>query len=122
MCHRASPPQTPRGAPLPMPIRPGTPERRRPLFEEAKEIIEREYPNELELDDVARRLATSRRQLQRAFTEAGRTSFRTHLAQVRMRKAVEMLRDGSLPVREVAARVGYMHVAQLAKTFRRHHR
>ncbi len=104
-----------------MAIRPGTVDRRRALFEEAADIIEHEYPEELELDEVARRLATSRRQLQRAFAEAGDTTFRTHLARVRMRKALEMLREGSLPVREVAARVGYRQAAQFAKTFRRHH-
>jgi transcriptional regulator GlxA family with amidase domain len=104
-----------------MAIRSGTVLRRRTLFEEAVEIIEREYASELELDAVARRLATSRRQLQRAFAEAGQTSFRTYLAQVRMRRALEMLREGSLPVREVAGRVGYRQAAQFAKTFRRHH-
>jgi transcriptional regulator GlxA family with amidase domain len=104
-----------------MAIRSGTVLRRRTLFEEAIEIIEREYAGDLELDAVARRLATSRRQLQRAFSEAGQTSFRTHLAEVRMRRALEMLREGSLPVREVAGRVGYRQAAQFAKTFRRHH-
>ena len=38
---------------------------------------------------MARRLATSRRQLQRAFAEAGATSFRTHVAKVRMRRALD---------------------------------
>jgi transcriptional regulator GlxA family with amidase domain len=104
-----------------MAIRSGTVLRRRTLFEEAVDIIEREYASELELDAVARRLATSRRQLQRAFAEAGQTSFRTSLAEVRMRRALEMLREGSLPVREVAGRVGYRQAAQFAKTFRRHH-
>jgi transcriptional regulator GlxA family with amidase domain len=104
-----------------MAIRSGTVLRRRALYEEAVEIIEREYASDLELDAVARRLATSRRQLQRAFAEAGETSFRTLLAEVRMRRALEMLREGSLPVREVAGRVGYRQAAQFAKTFRRHH-
>ena len=104
-----------------MAMRSGTVLRRRTLFEEAVEIIEREYASDLELDAVARRLATSRRQLQRAFAEAGQTSFRTHLAEVRMRRALEMLREGSLPVREVAGRVGYRQAAQFAKAFRRHH-
>src|SRR4051794_29306310 len=104
-----------------MAIRSGTVLRRRALFEEAVDMIEREYASDLELDLVARRLATSRRQLQRAFAEAGKTSFRTYLAQVRMRRALEMLREGSLPVREVAGRVGYRQAAQFAKTFRRHH-
>jgi len=104
-----------------MTLRTGTVSRRRALFEEAKEIIEREYSQPLELDDVARRLATSRRQLQRAFAEIGDTSFRTHVARVRMRRALELLREGRLPVREVANNVGYRQPAQFAKTFRRHH-
>jgi transcriptional regulator GlxA family with amidase domain len=104
-----------------MTMRTGTVARRRTLFEEAVEIIEREYAQPLELDDVARRLATSRRQLQRAFAEIGDTSFRTYVAHVRMLRALDLLRDGRLPVREVANNVGYRQPAQFAKTFRRHH-
>jgi AraC family transcriptional regulator, regulatory protein of adaptative response / methylphosphotriester-DNA alkyltransferase methyltransferase len=104
-----------------MAIRTSTVARRRALYEEAVEIIEQEFASDLELDSVARRLATSRRQLQRAFAEAGRTSFRTRLAEVRMQKALELLREGSLPVRDVATSVGYRQAAQFAKTFRRHH-
>src|SRR5919202_6478623 len=104
-----------------MAIRTGTVTRRRTLYEEAVDIIEREYAQPIELDDVARRLATSRRQLQRAFAEIGRTSFRTHVARVRMRRALELLREGRLPVREVANAVGYRQPAQFAKTFPRHH-
>jgi AraC family transcriptional regulator of adaptative response / methylphosphotriester-DNA alkyltransferase methyltransferase len=106
---------------LAMAIRSGTIQRRRALFDEAVDIIEREYATDLELDAVARRLATSRRQLQRAFSEAGTTSFRTHVAKVRMRRALELLREGNLPVRDVANSVGYRQPAQFAKTFRRHH-
>ena len=104
-----------------MTLRTGTVARRRALFEEAKEIIEREYAQPLELDDVARRLATSRRQLQRAFAEAGNTSFRDELAKVRMQHARDLLAGDTLPVRHVAASVGYPQPAQFAKTFRRHH-
>lgn len=104
-----------------MPVRDVTLDRRRQLFQEAVAIIEREYATDLSLDPVARRLATSRRQLQRTFTEIGGTTFRTHLAEVRMRKARELLEQGSLPVRRVAVSVGYRQPAQFAKTFRRHH-
>ena len=104
-----------------MQLRQGTVERRRALFEEAKEIIESEYPKDLELDQVARRLATSRRQLQRSFAEIGNTSFRSYVAEVRMQRALELLQAGSMPVRDVASSVGYRQPAQFAKTFRRHH-
>ena len=104
-----------------MTIRSGTIARRRSLFEEAAALIDREFAETLELDAVARRLATSRRQLQRAFSETSGASFRTFVAQVRMQKALELLRQGDMPVREVANAVGYRQPAQFAKTFRRHH-
>jgi len=104
-----------------MPKREATVKRRRDLFTEAAAVIEREYGQELDLAGVARSVATSRRQLQRAFQEVGGTTFRTYLAEVRMRNAVRMLREGALPVREVAQRVGYRQPAQFAKAFRRHH-
>jgi AraC family transcriptional regulator of adaptative response / methylphosphotriester-DNA alkyltransferase methyltransferase len=96
-------------------------ERRRQLFEEAAEIIDREYAGGLSLDDVARRVASSRRQLQRAFLEAGETSYRSYLQRVRMARARDLLREGSLPVSEVASSVGYRQPAQFTKAFRRHH-
>jgi transcriptional regulator GlxA family with amidase domain len=101
--------------------RPATVDRRRALFLDAAAIIDAEYPSKLALDDVARRVATSRRQLQRAFAEAGETSFRSYLHRVRMDRAAALLRDGSASVNEVAAAVGYRQAAQFAKAFRRHH-
>jgi AraC family transcriptional regulator of adaptative response / methylphosphotriester-DNA alkyltransferase methyltransferase len=101
--------------------RQSTIDRRRELFEDAVEIIEREYAGDLDLDQLARRVASSRRQLQRAFAEAGETSFRSHLQRVRMARARELLREGSLPVSRVARSVGYRQPAQFAKAFRRHH-
>ncbi len=101
--------------------RPATALRRRTIFLEAKAIIDAEYRKKLQLDDVAHRVATSRRQLQRAFAEAGETSFRDYLQRVRMEHAADLLRDGSAPVNEVAHAVGYRQPAQFAKAFRRHH-
>ena len=95
--------------------------RRRELFEEATEIIEREYDRELEPEDVASRIATSRRQLQRAFAEIGGTTFRAYALEVRMRRARELLRDTDMSVREIAERVGYRKPPQFCKTFRRQH-
>lgn len=90
------------------------------LFQEATEIVDREYAADLALDDIARRVASSRRQLQRAYAEIGGTTFRDHLTRVRMRKAAEMLASRGLTVREVAHRVGYRQPAQFAKAFRRY--
>jgi AraC-like DNA-binding protein len=91
------------------------------LFEEATSIVDAEYASDLSLDDIARRVASSRRQLQRAYAEIGNTTFREHLTAVRMERAADMLRNRGQTVREVAHRVGYRQPAQFAKAFRRHH-
>ena len=100
--------------------RPSTIRLRASLLAEANAIVEREYASELSLDDIARRVASSRRQLQRAYAEIGRTTFRDYLTRVRMDRAAEMLAGQTLTVREVAHRVGYRQPAQFAKAFRRH--
>ena len=105
-----------------MPIqRPSTVRHRTSLFEDAVAIVEADYATELSLDDIARRVASSRRQLQRAYAEIGDTTFRDHLTGVRMERAAELLATRGLTVREVAFRVGYRQPAQFAKAFRRHH-
>jgi transcriptional regulator GlxA family with amidase domain len=101
--------------------RPATVRHRTSLFRDAVEIVEAEYGSDLSLDEIARRVASSRRQLQRSYAEIGKTTFREHLTAVRMERAAELLGSRSLTVREVAARVGYRQPAQFAKAFRRHH-
>jgi AraC family transcriptional regulator of adaptative response / methylphosphotriester-DNA alkyltransferase methyltransferase len=100
--------------------RPTTVCHRTSLFEEAVAIVEQDFASDLSLDDIARRVASSRRQLQRAYAEIGHTTFREHLTRVRMRHAAELLATRALTVREVARRVGYRQPAQFAKAFRRH--
>jgi transcriptional regulator GlxA family with amidase domain len=100
--------------------RPNTVRHRTSLFHDAVEIVEADYASDLSLDDIARRVASSRRQLQRAYAEIGHTTFREHLTRVRMQRAAELLGRRSLTVREVAHRVGYRQPAQFAKAFRRH--
>jgi transcriptional regulator GlxA family with amidase domain len=100
--------------------RPSTIRLRSSLLEEANAIVERDYASDLSLDDIARRVASSRRQLQRAYAEIGKTTFRDHLTKVRMDRAADLLATRMFTVREVAHRVGYRQPAQFAKAFRRH--
>ena len=101
--------------------RPATIRHRTSLFRDAVAIVETEYGSDLSLDDIARRVASSRRQLQRSYAEIGNTTFREHLTGIRMERAAELLGVRNLTVREVAHRVGYRQPAQFAKAFRRHH-
>ena len=100
--------------------RPATVQLRASLYADAVAIVEREYARDVALDDIARRIASSRRQLQRAYAEIGGTTFRDHLTAVRMERAAELLTRRNVTVREVAHRVGYRQPAQFAKAFRRH--
>jgi AraC family transcriptional regulator, regulatory protein of adaptative response / methylphosphotriester-DNA alkyltransferase methyltransferase len=103
-------------------VRASTVQRRGDLFRDARAVIARRYADDdLSLGSVAHEIATSRRQLQRAFAEAGGTSFSRELQRVRMARAAQLLLDDSLPVQDVAAAVGYRQAAQFAKVFRRHH-
>jgi len=101
--------------------RPATVRHRTSLFRDAVAIVEAEFGSDLSLDDIARRVASSRRQLQRSYAEIGKTTFREHLTGVRMERAAELLAARGMTVREVAHRVGYRQPAQFAKAFRRHH-
>jgi AraC-like DNA-binding protein len=101
--------------------RTATIELRTSLYDDATAIVAREYGADLARDDIARRVASSRRQLQRAYKEIGDTTFREHLTAVRMERAAELLSSRSVTVRDVARRVGYRQPAQFAKAFRRHH-
>jgi len=95
--------------------------RRRAVYEEALAVIERRYSDHrLSVDGLSQSVFVSRRQLQRAFTEAG-TSVQERLHAVRMQHAAELLRETTLPVSDITRMVGYRHSAQFAKAFRRYY-
>ncbi|MGH2844614.1 MAG: helix-turn-helix transcriptional regulator [Thermoleophilaceae bacterium] len=97
-------------------------QRRAELHREAMRVIDARLGDaDLSLERVAREIATSSRQLQRAMAEAGGTSFRRELRRARMERAGDLLREGSYSVKEVAGAVGYRQAGQFAKAYRRHH-
>ena len=100
--------------------RPSTIASRSELLQDARAVMREDYAEDLSLDEVATRIATSRRQLQRIFAELAGTGFREELAAIRMDRAAELLHS-PLPIGEVARRVGYRQSAQFAKAFRAHH-
>jgi AraC-like DNA-binding protein len=90
----------------------------RDLYREATAIIQRKYEDPLDINSVASEIATSRRQLQRAFAAAG-TSFSNYLTEVRLQNAARLLREGGMSVHDIAHTVGYKQHSQFAKMFRR---
>ncbi len=99
----------------------GGAKRRRALFEEALSLIERSYDDDrLTVSDLSQRIFTSRRQLQRAFAEAG-TSVQERLHATRMQRSAKLLDDSSLTIAQIARSVGYRQPPQFAKAFRRYY-
>ena len=81
-----------------------------------------ECARDLSLDHVARRIATSRRQLQRVFCDVADTTFRAYLTTVRLERAAELIREvRHRPLREIARAVGYTSPSSFSAAFRRHH-
>jgi transcriptional regulator GlxA family with amidase domain len=99
--------------------RPATQKARLALFTEAVEILAKEVSRPITLEEVAQRIATSPRQLQRVFTVHAGQGFRSYLRQLRLSRAAELLVDTDLPMGHIADAVGFGDASQFAKAFRR---
>jgi AraC-like DNA-binding protein len=101
-------------------MRPSTLEQRRRLYLQARVVIARHYRRPLTLEGVARALASSPRQLTRAYAEVGEMTFREDLLARRLGVAAQLLvEQPAIPVRDVARLVGFRQAPHFAKAFRR---
>ena len=100
-------------------MRPGTLAERRRLYLLARLLVKRRYHEHLTLKVVAKTLASSPRQLQRAYAQFGHGTFREDLLARRMIAAAELLSQPAIPVGDVARLVGYRQSPHFARTFRR---
>ena len=94
---------------------------RRKIFDEARAVLVAEPESDFSLEDLARRLSTSPRQLQRAFAENPGISFREYRARVRMTKAARLLAATDIEIADVARAVGYGTRGQFSRAFCRFH-
>jgi AraC family transcriptional regulator of adaptative response / methylphosphotriester-DNA alkyltransferase methyltransferase len=101
-------------------MRPSTIEQRRRLYQLARVVIARHYSRPLTLNEVARALATSPRQISRAYAQFGEVTFREDLLTRRLNVAAQLLvEQPAIPIRDVARLVGYRQAPHFAKAFRR---
>jgi AraC-like DNA-binding protein len=99
-------------------VRAHTLKEHRRVYLQARLVIERHYAKPLTVAVVARALATSPRQVQRAYERFGESTFREDLLARRMRAAAELLAQPAIPVSDVARLVGYRQASHFAKAFR----
>jgi AraC family transcriptional regulator of adaptative response / methylphosphotriester-DNA alkyltransferase methyltransferase len=101
-------------------MRASTIEQRRRLYLMARVVIARHYRRPLTLDEVARALSSSPRQVSRAYAQFGESSFREDLHTRRLRVAAQLLiEQPTIAVRDVARLVGFRQAPHFAKAFRR---
>jgi AraC-like DNA-binding protein len=93
---------------------------RRRLYLLARVVVARHYRRRLTLAVVAGALASSPRQLQRAYAQFGEITFREDLLARRMAAAAELLvEQPAVAVQDVARLVGYRQAPHFARAFRR---
>lgn len=93
---------------------------RRRLYLLARVVVARHYARPLTLQSVGGALASSPRQLQRAYEQFGEMTFREDLRARRLAAAADLLAEQrSIRVEDVARLVGYRQGAHFARAFRR---
>ena len=101
-------------------MQPDTLARRRRLYLLARVVVARHYRQRLTLAEVAGALASSPRQVQRAYAQFGEMGFEEDLRARRMAAATELLiEQPAIAVADVARLVGYRQAPHFARAFRR---
>jgi AraC-like DNA-binding protein len=100
-------------------MRPSTFAERHRLYLLARLLVQRRYGEHLTVEVVAKTLASSPRQLQRAYAQFSDSTFHEDLTARRMDAAIELLSRPAIPVQDVARRVGYCQPSHFARAFRR---
>ncbi|MFC1834567.1 helix-turn-helix transcriptional regulator, partial [Thermodesulfobacteriota bacterium] len=88
-------------------------------LQNARSILEKEYPDPPSLFGLARRVGLNDFKLKRGFREAFGTTVFSYVRELRMDKARSLLEQGELSVTEVALETGYSSLGHFAAAFRK---
>jgi two-component system response regulator YesN len=94
--------------------------RRRQLVQRALDLLSEQYTQEIGLAQVADTMGITPNYLSSEFNRVMGESFSRYVTRLRMKKADELMRQGGLTVKEVAARVGYVSSRHFAALFKKH--
>jgi len=81
-------------------------------------VLQRLGSQSVNLNDIARVMGTSRRTLQRRIDQSG-TSFRSICTDAKMRRATELLVEGSASVSSIALQLDYSTASHFSRAFRK---
>lgn len=86
---------------------------------EAKEHIEQDYQNPLSLSELALEVGLNDYKLKKGFKEVYNTTVFGYVYQLRMEYAHKLLRNTTIPIKEIAHYCGYEHVQHFTSAFKR---
>jgi AraC-like DNA-binding protein len=89
-----------------------------PALRRARDLIDRDYAEPLDLDAMAREAGYSRFHFARAFTAAYGETPRTYLTRRRIERAKTLLRSANLSVTEICFLVGFASLGSFSARFR----
>jgi AraC-like DNA-binding protein len=89
-----------------------------PALRRARDLIDRDYAQPLDLDAMAREAGYSRFHFARAFTAAYGEPPRTYLTRRRIERAKTLLRTANLSVTEICGLVGFESLGSFSSRFR----
>jgi AraC-like DNA-binding protein len=89
-----------------------------PALRRARDLIDRDYADPLDLDAMAREAGYSRFHFARAFTAAYGETPRTYLTGRRIERAKTLLRTANLSVTEICFLVGFASLGSFSTRFR----
>jgi len=84
------------------------------------EFIEKNYKEKIYLDDIAKAVGTDKFQLCKAFKRLAGNTIVDFINFVRLRKAEELLMEGSLTVSQIALDCGFSSIQYFNKVFKSH--
>ena len=90
------------------------------LIQEVKNYIQRNFQQQITLEDLAQALGISQYHLSRIFNAESGFSLPEYLTSVRMEKAKILLGEGQKNISQVAYAVGYEDSSYFAKVFRKY--
>ena len=94
--------------------------RNHPIINKVLQILEKEYQNELQLEDMAQRMNVTPEYLSSLFMKELGIKYTTYRAQIRIDVAKRLLQEGKLKIYEVAEESGFPDVKYFTKVFKKY--
>ena len=90
------------------------------IINKAKEFIDRNYMNDIRLEDVSQEVSISSYYFSRLFKRYEGLNYIQYLTKVRMEKAKKMIIEGKYQIKEIAFEVGYLDQNYFSRVFKKY--